>query len=151
MKTLLLWTGVAVLSGMLSIAGPAAAGQSICEDLQHFARSDEMSGVQQWLDEDLFAHGVAPRLRRSTLMAAPTNKAVRREAFKGRLPADYRQVAVLGDWESPEAVFINRGSYLGILIARNNVDALVSKHKTEEHTYRISDRVAVICMPPSYP
>ena len=126
-----------------------ACGQGSCSYSHEFANGNEISDAVKWIDQNVFSKQIPRDQLKYRALAGPGNTILSRSfiADSGLVPEKFRQMMVVGDKNNPMGVFLSKGNYIGVLVAKDSVRPIIKYWSLEPHTEIISDRLAVVCMP----
>ena len=137
---------IIILATAFSLAG---CKQGACSYSLEFARGSEMTKAANWIQANIFLKEIPRDQLRYRALAGPGNVAIYRPylKFSGLVPEKFRQMMIVGDRNNPTGVFLNKGNYIGVLVAKDSVRPIIKYLSLEPHTEIISERLAVVCMP----
>ena len=144
---------VRILTICLCLLFVTACKQSACSFSGEFAKSPDLVAAVSWLDVNVFDSKIDRKDLKKSFLPGPGFVALSRPflASSNIVPGPFCQAMLVGKLNSQtqqiEGVFLSRGNYIGVFIAKDRVEPLLTEWKLASHSELISERVAVVCMP----
>lgn len=126
----------------------AGCGDDYCDESLSFARSDQLAAAQVWSDDNVFNKKIEYSDLEVIFLRGPgdTALATRISEKSGIVPEPFQQIHIVGPTTDPLGVFLSKGKFIGVLIAKGDVAEVLKIYNLKEETYvLVDDRTAMIC------